>query len=74
MVTFDSRIQLKRDTSSNWTTNNPILLEGELIIVETNAGDIRFKIGDGTSHYLQLPFTDEKLLNTVTWGTFSQLI
>ena len=52
MVTFDSRIQVKRDTSSNWTTNNPILLEGELIIVETNAGDIRFKIGDGTSHYL----------------------
>jgi hypothetical protein len=38
------RIQLRRDTAYNWTTNNPILLSGELGI-ETDTA--RFKIGNG---------------------------
>ena len=38
------RIQLRRDIASNWTTNNPILLSGELGI-ETDTA--RFKIGNG---------------------------
>lgn len=70
MVTFNTRISLKKDTSSNWTQNNPVLLDGEMIIVTTNAGDVRMKIGDGTSTYSQLPFTDEKILDSMTWGTF----
>lgn len=70
MVTFNTRISLKKDTSSNWTQNNPVLLDGEMIIVTTNAGDVRMKIGDGTSTYSQLPFTDEKMLDSLTWGTF----
>ena len=70
MVTFNTRISLKKDTSSNWTQNNPVLLDGEMIIVTTNAGDVRMKIGDGTSTYTQLPFTDEKIINSITWGTF----
>lgn len=70
MVTFNTRISLKKDTSSNWTQNNPVLLDGEMIIVTTNAGDVRMKIGDGTSTYSQLPFTDEKIIDSMTWGTF----
>lgn len=70
MVTFNTRISLKKDTSSNWTQNNPVLLDGEMIIVTTNAGDVRMKIGDGTSTYTELPFTDEKILDSMTWGTF----
>lgn len=70
MVTFNTRISLKKDTSSNWTQNNPVLLDGEMIIVTTNAGDVRMKIGDGTSTYSQLPFTDEKMVDSMTWGTF----
>ena len=70
MVTFNTRISLKKDTSSNWTQNNPVLLDGEMIIVTTNAGDVRMKIGDGTSTYTELPFTDEKMLDSMTWGTF----
>lgn len=70
MVTFNTRISLKKDTSSNWTQNNPVLLDGEMIIVTTNAGDVRMKIGDGTSTYTELPFTDEKMLDSITWGTF----
>ena len=59
------RIKNKRDTSANWEANNPVLLNGELIIVDTNAGDTRFKIGDGTKTYMQLPFQDEALYNVL---------
>ena len=62
---FNSRIQWKRDTSANWTTNNPVLLDGEIIIVDTNAGETRFKVGNGTSTYTQLPFQDEYVLNQI---------
>ena len=55
------RIRNKRDTSANWENNNPVLLNGELIVVDTNARDVRFKIGDGSKTYTQLPFTDEKI-------------
>lgn len=63
---FNSRIQWKKDTSSNWTANNPVLLNGEIAIVVTNAGETRFKIGDGTSAYTALPFQDEFLQDAIT--------
>ena len=58
-MSFKTRIQNKRDTSANWEMNDPVLLDGELIIVDTSTGDTRFKIGDGTKTYTQLPFQDE---------------
>ena len=64
-TTLNTRVQSKRDTSANWTQNNPILLDGEVIIVDTNSGDVRFKIGDGVSTYTQLPFQDEYVLNQI---------
>ena len=62
---FNSRIQWKKDTSANWTQNNPVLLNGEIAIVVTNAGETRFKVGDGTSSYTALPFQDEYVLNKI---------
>lgn len=62
---FNSRIQWKKDTSANWTQNNPVLLNGEIAIVVTNAGQTRFKVGDGTSSYTALPFQDEYVLNQI---------
>lgn len=65
---FLSRIQNKRDTSANWTKNNPVILNGEIILVDTAEGELRTKIGDGTKTYTQLPFSDEvlkSLINTV---------
>ena len=62
---FNSRIQWKKDTSANWTANNPVLLNGEIAIVITNAGGTRFKVGNGTSTYTQLPFQDEYVLNQI---------
>lgn len=65
---FLSRIQNKRDTSANWTKNNPVILNGEIVLVDTAEGELRAKIGDGTKTYTQLPFSDEvlkSLINTV---------
>ena len=51
-------IQTRRDTTANWTAQNPILAAGE----EAYDTDLkRFKIGDGVTAYLSLPFTDEEV-------------
>ena len=41
-----SRLQQRRDTAANWTSNNPTLAAGE-IGLETNTN--LFKVGDGTT-------------------------
>ena len=64
-TTLNTRVQSKRDTSANWTQNNPVLLDGEVIVVDTNSGDVRFKVGDGSSTYTQLPFQDEYVLSQI---------
>lgn len=61
MAEYNARIRQKRDTSANWTAKNPIILDGEIILADTSAGDIRIKVGDGTKHYSELPFLDEKI-------------
>ena len=63
---INARIALKRDTSANWTNHNPVLLNGELILVDTAEGQLRAKIGDGIKTYTQLPFTDEALRALIT--------
>lgn len=47
------RIQLRRDTASNWTTADPVLGAGE-IGVETDTD--QFKIGDGTTAWSSLSY------------------
>lgn len=77
---INTRIKNKRDTATNWEYYNPVLLNGEVVIVDTSAGEVREKIGDGVSRYNQLPFTDENLRNqlssklTVPYGTQGQLL
>ena len=44
---LSTRIKNKIDTSANWDKNNPVLLAGEIIVVKTNDGKIRFKVVDG---------------------------
>lgn len=56
-----TRIKQRRDTVANWTQNNPVLLKGEIAIVEDTDGAIRFKVGDGSKTFSALAYTDEKL-------------
>lgn len=62
---FNTRVKNKRDSGSNWTDKNPILLDGEVVVVDSTDGESRFKIGDGTKHYSELPFQDEYLYNEI---------
>lgn len=58
---MNARISHKRDTETNWNTNNPVLLNGELVLVDTTDGELRVKVGDGTKAYKNLPFIDQEL-------------
>ena len=48
-----SRLQNRRDTAANWTSNNPTLAAGE-IGYETDT--TKFKIGDGTTAWNSLAY------------------
>ena len=50
---MSTKIQLRRDTSANWTSANPTLFSGE-IGFETNTG--KFKIGNGSSVWSALDY------------------
>ena len=63
--TLEVRIKHKVDTHENWTSKNPVLLNGELIFVDTTDGR-KQKIGDGVTAYINLPFTDELLQSFIT--------
>jgi hypothetical protein len=55
-----TRVKQKKDTSANWETYDPIILDGELVFVEMPDGDIRTKVGNGVYRYSELPFIDER--------------
>lgn len=62
---LNTRISWRRDTDTNWISANPVLLNGEIIIVDTDENEVRFKIGDGSKTYAQLPFEDEAVRNLI---------
>ena len=63
MSTLTAKIQLRRDTSANWTINNPILAAGEVAFTSdvfyTSTDQQRFKIGDGVQTWTQLDYVPE---------------
>ena len=64
MAIFNTRIQLKYDTLTNFTTNNPVLLAGEVALVNIPADSstgmnepaLMMKVGDGTKNFNSLPW------------------
>lgn len=60
-----TRIQLRRDTSTNWENVNPTLSEGE-IGIETNTNSI--KIGNGTDSWVALEYFS---VGGITWQTIA---
>ena len=63
MSTITAQIQLRRDTSANWTSNNPILLAGEMAlstdVLYTGTDQPRYKIGNGIDTWLNLDYVPE---------------
>ena len=48
---INGRVKQKRDTAANWEAKNPVILNGEIVFVDTSAGELRAKIGDGVKKY-----------------------
>ena len=61
-----SRLQNRRDTAANWTTNNPTLAAGE-IGYETDTG--KFKIGTGSANWTTLGYTQNGTVTSIVAGT-----
>ena len=52
IIIVRARVMNKRDSKENWDTNDPVLLDGEIAIVDGK----RMKIGNGMNKYSELPF------------------
>lgn len=61
-----ARMQQRRDTAANWTSNNPTLAAGELG-VETDTG--KMKIGTGSTAWNSLSYAATGTVTGVTAGT-----
>lgn len=82
--TLNTRISLKYDLYSNWSTNNPILLKGEIAlayiptdsslnvgnstVTGTTPPNVMMKVGDGTSHYNDLKFVSGLAADVASWA------
>lgn len=62
-MAMQTRIKQRFDPLSSWNQNDIVLLRGELAVVDCGS-QIRFKIGDGTKSFTQLPFVDQSQLCT----------
>lgn len=70
--TIQATVKNRTDTVTNWTQKNPVLTEGEIIVVQMSAGETRLKIGDGTKTFTQLPYIDEQIYNNVVTSVNGQ--
>lgn len=76
MATLNTRIQLKYDTYTNWHTNNPVLMTGELAIAEIpadtsavpNEPAYLLKVGNGTDHFNDLDWISGKAADVYAWA------
>lgn len=58
------KVQNRKFTHEKWSELNPVLLEGEVIFVVLKS-DVKVKIGDGITDYINLPYADESTINEI---------
>ena len=61
-----SRLQNRRDTAANWTTNNPTLAAGE---IGYDTDTAKFKIGTGSANWSTLGYSSAGTVSSITAGT-----
>lgn len=52
----NARFGIRSDTLENWTSYNPVLEKGEPSIVEDATDENWFKVGDGVTPWVNLPY------------------
>ena len=75
-TTFNTRVQLKYDLYNVWTTQNPVLLKGELAIAEIpsetgvvpNEPAYLLKVGDGVKKFNELEWISGKAADVYAWA------
>lgn len=73
---FKARLVNKIDTYANWTSNDPVLLKGEIAIVDVPASTdvvqqepaVLMKIGDGKKKFSELPWISAKSADVYSWA------
>lgn len=78
-TTLNTRIQLKYDTYVNWTSNNPVLLAGEIAVTTVQSAQapvsqvpaILFKVGDGTNKFNALNWASAIAADVYPWAKAS---
>lgn len=79
-TTFNTRISLKFDNYNNWHTNNPVLLKGEMAIVEVPASTGKvpnepaylLKVGDGDKNFDDLTWISGTAADVYAWAKAAQ--
>ena len=74
--TINTRISLKHDTYKNWSTNNPVLLAGEIAVCIVEANDaqatneptVLLKCGDGTKKFNDLGWISGLSADNYAWS------
>lgn len=65
--------QFRRDTAANWESANPIIADGEFILIATNPGAPKVydaqKVGDGQTRYNDLPMRGFECVQELGIGT-----
>ncbi len=77
---FNTRLQLKHDSLEQWLTNDPVLLEGEVAIVDipaetdaitgrvTQKPAVVFKVGDGAKKFSELEWVSALAADVPAWA------
>lgn len=73
---LNTRISQKYDTLENWESNNPVLLKGEIALVEVssnnnlvhNAPTVLMKVGDGESTFSELEYSSSLASDVYPWA------
>ena len=73
-TTLNARLKIRHDSATNWETNNPILLPGELAVAtfadtnSENAPRAVLKVGDGEHNYIDLPVIEAGAADVYAWA------
>ena len=73
-ISLKTRIKLKYDTLTNWSTNNPVLLKGEVALVDPGitasdgSATIMIKVGDGTKKFTELGYVWGQAADVYAWA------
>ena len=65
-----NRIQIRRDSQSNWNSIDPVLADGELALTYDNN---QIKIGDGANNWSSLSYTTPSFATVATSGSYNDL-